>query len=151
MAATWGPGPTRFLGLYESEEALFEAALGALERQDRETLESLALSKTEYQKEVFPEMPVYGNIPEDLAWNQFRLKSHYGLSKLLRDEGGRIRDFEHVIYEGGHTEYGSFVVHREPVLVLRDLKTGQVVRHVLSGSVLEYQGRFKLLSYNIDR
>lgn len=151
VAATWGPRPERFQGLFESDEDLARAVLDGVEGNDPEALAALALSKTEYQKEVFPEMPVYGNIPEDLAWDQLRLRSHYGLRKVLHDMRGRAYALEELVYEGGTTEYGTFAVHRDPSLRVRDRVTGETDTLVLFGSVLAYQGRFKLLSYNIDR
>ena len=96
-------------------------------------------------------MPAYGNIPEDFVWDQLRMKSDYGLSVVLHYQGGRGFDFEDIAYHGGRTEYDTFVVHRKPTLHLRDRETGQPGTIVLFGSILEYQGRFKLFSFNIDR
>jgi hypothetical protein len=151
LAVTWGPPRERFHGMFESEEALTRAFLEALEDGDRERLASLALSKDEFQKEAFPEMPAYPNIPEDFVWDQLRMKSHYGLSVVLHYQGGRAFDFQDITYHGGQTAYDTFVVHRKPTLHLRDRKTGKSGTIVLFGSILEHEGRFKLFSLNIDR
>jgi hypothetical protein len=151
LISACGPPRQRFAGTYESPEALTEAFLQALEAGDRPGLESLALSEQEYQLEVFPEMPVYGNIPPDFAWSQLEGKNLYGVSTTLHRHRGRAWDLEGIFFSDGATSYQSFRVHREPTLRLQDRETGETSEMVLFGSILEHQGRYKLLSLNIDR
>jgi hypothetical protein len=152
-AALWSCGPARerFRGTFDSPEALTEAFLRALESEDRRGLEELALSEREYCLEFFPEMPAYGNIPPAFAWSQLEGRNRYGASFVLDREGGRAWDLEEIVFTGGVTAYQTFVVHREPMLHLRDHRTGERRELALFGSILEHRGRFKLLSLNIDR
>ncbi|MCG6920368.1 MAG: hypothetical protein LJF15_04675 [Acidobacteria bacterium] len=153
LVLVWACGPPRerFRGALASPEALTEAFLQALEAGDRPRLEGLALSAQEFQLEVFPEMPAYGNIPPDLAWSQLAARSLYGLSTVLHAQRGRSWELEEIVFRGGQTAYQTFVVHREPMLRLRDRRTGEEREMALFGSLLEHDGRYKLFSFNIDR
>jgi hypothetical protein len=141
----------RFAGACSSPEALAEAFLGALEAGDRPRLEALALSEEEFALEAYPEMPAYGHIPTGLAWNQLSLKSLYGLSTVLARHGGRAFILEDIAFRGRTTAYQTFAVRRDPMLRLRDRASGETQELALFGSVLEYEGGFKLFSFNIDR
>jgi hypothetical protein len=151
LAWACGAPRERFSGTHDSPEALTETFLWALESEDRSRLEALALSEREYRLEVFPEMPVYGDIPPDFAWSQLAGRNVYGVSFVLDRHGGRTWDLERIEFEGGRTVYQTFVVHRDPMLHLRDRDTDEEEELVFFGSVLEHDGRFKLLSFNIDR
>jgi len=153
LILTWACGPARehFADTHASPEALTETFLGALEARDRPVLEGLALSEEEFRLEVFPEMPAYGNIPPDLAWSQLAARSLYGLSSVLAAHGGRSWELEELIDGGETSVYQSFVVHRDPMLRLRCRSTGERREMALFGSFLEHRGRFKLVSFNLDR
>ena len=151
LVCACGPPRERFRGTLASPETLTEAFLRALEAGDRRRMESLALSEREFVLEVFPEMPAYGNIPPDLAWSQLAARSLYGLSTVLHAHRGRSWVLEEIVFRGKRTVYQTFVVHREPMLRLRDRRTGEKTEMALFGSLLEHGGRYKLLSFNIDR
>jgi hypothetical protein len=153
LVLVWACGPPRerFQDTHASPEALSEAFLRALEAGDRPGMESLALSEREFLLEVFPEMPAYGNVPPDFAWSQLAARSSYGLSTVLHAHGGRSWDLVGIVFRGGRTAYQTFVVHRDPMLRLRDRRTGERREMPLFGSLLEHGGRYKLFSFNIDR
>jgi len=146
-----GPPRERFRGSHASPEAVTAAFLQALEAGDRMELEGLAVSAREFQLEVFPEMPAYGNIPPDFAWSQLAAKNLYGLSTALDHYGGRAWDLEEIDVRGETTVYQTFSVHRDPMLRLRDRETGVTEELALFGSFLEWEGGYTLLSLNIDR
>jgi len=151
VAAACGPPRERFHGMHGSAEGLAEDFLRSLAAEDRPRLEDLALSKQEFLLEVFPEMPAYGNVPPDFVWSQLEIRSHHGLSTVLASQGGRHWDLEEMVFTGGETAYQTFTVHREPMLRLRDRRTGETREMALFGSLLEHGGRYKLVSFNIDR
>jgi hypothetical protein len=153
LVLSWACGAPRerFQNTFASPEALTEAVLGALEAEDRTRLEGLALSAQEFQLEVFPEMPSYGNVPPDFAWRQLELRNHHGLSTILERQGGRSWDLEDIVFRGRRTAYQTFTVHREPMLHVRDRRTGEKREMALFGSLLEHDGRYRLFSFNIDR
>ncbi len=153
LVLVWACGPPRerFQNTLPSPEALAEAFLRALEAGDRRWMESLALSEQEFVLEVFPEMPAYGNVPPGFAWSQLAARSAYGLSTVLDAHAGRSWDLEEIVFRGKQTAYQTFVVHREPMLRLRDRRTGEKREVALFGSLLEHGGRYKLFSFNVDR
>ncbi len=151
LMSACGPAREHFANTHASPEALTEAFLGALEAGDRPVLEGLALSEREFQLEVFPEMPAYANIPPDFAWSQLAARSSYGLATVLEAQGGRSWDLEEIVNGGKTSVYQSFVVHRDPMLRLRCRSTGERREMALFGSFLEHRGRFKLMSFNVDR
>ena len=146
-----GPARERFRNTSPSPEALTETFLQALEARDRPRLESLALSQEEFRLEFFPEMPVYGNVPPDFAWSQLDGRNRHGLATVLERQGGRSWELEEIAFPGGETTYQTFSVLREPMLRLRDRVTGERREMVLFGSLLEHEGRYKLVSFNIGR
>lgn len=149
--AACGPPRERFRGTYTSPKALAEEFLRGLEAEDRPRLEALPLSKQEFELEVFPEMPAYGNVPPDFAWSQLDLRNFHGLSTVLASQGGRQWELEEMVFRGGATVYQTFTVHRRPMLRLRDRRTGERREMAFFGSLLECDGRYKLFSFNIDR
>ncbi len=149
--AACGPPRERFQDTFSSPEALTETFLRGLENRDRALLERLALSPEEFRLEFFPEMPVYGNIPPDFAWGQIEGRNRHGLATVLAWQGGRHWELEEIAFAGGETAYQTFTVHREPMLRLRDRVTGERKEMALFGSLLEHQGRYKLVSFNIGR
>lgn len=153
LVACWSCGAPRqrFAEACPSPETLAGAFLQALEAGDRPRLERLALSEEEFRLEAFPEMPAFGRIPTDLAWNQLSLRSLYGLSTVLARYGGRAWVLEGIDFRGATTVYQTFAVRRDPMLTLRDPSSGEIRELALFGSVLEYDGGFKLFSFNIDR
>jgi hypothetical protein len=148
--AACGPPRERFHGTFASSEVLTETFLQALEEEDRPRLERMALSQAEFRLEFFPEMPVYGNIPPDFAWGQLEGRNRHGLATVLARQGGRPWELEEIVF-AGETAYQTFTVHREPMLRLRDRVTGERREMALFGSLLEHDGRYKLVSLNIGR
>jgi hypothetical protein len=153
LVVVWSCGHPRerFRGTLTSPKALAEEFLRGLEAEDRPRLEELALSRQEFELEVFPEMPAYGNVPPDFAWSQLELRNFDGLSTVLARQGGRRWDLEEMVFRGGATVYQTFTVHRRPMLRLRNRRTGERREMALFGSLLECDGRYKLFSFNIDR
>lgn len=150
-AAGCGRGGPRFEATFESPRALAAAVLSALEAKDRATLEQIALSEAEFREEVFPEMPAWGKIPMSYVWEDLRQKSSNQVSRLLASLGGQSLAVEDVVFDGGATAYKTFVVHRKPRLVVKELASGQRRDIAIFGSVIEHEGRYKLFSYVINR
>lgn len=150
-ASGCGRGGPRFEATFDSPRALAAAVLSALEAKDRAALERLALSEAEFREEVFPEMPAWGKIPMTYVWEDLRQKSSNQVSRLLASLGGHAFAVEDVLFDGGATAYKTFVVHRKPRLVVKELASGQQRDIAIFGSVIEHDGRYKLFSYVINR
>lgn len=146
-----GPRAPRFSHTFESPRALAAAVLAALEAKDRGAMEALALSESEFREQVFPEMPAYGDVPMDFVWGDLKQKSGNELRRILSYHGGRPYELEDVVFDGGATAYDSFVVHRKPRLLVRQRDSGERKELALFGSVIEYEGRYQLFSYVVNR
>jgi hypothetical protein len=135
-----------------SAEALAEAVLTAIEKGDVDALHALALSKTEFEEHVWPELPAAQpkrNLSVGYVWGDLSVKSNLTLTKTLSAHGGKRYTLQSMRFLGRTTPYASYVVHRESELTVRD-ENGKERRLRLFGSVLEKQGRYKVFSYVVS-
>jgi hypothetical protein len=136
----------------DSPEALAGAVLQAFANGDRSALERLALSESEFRDHVWPALPAARperNLPFSYVWGDLRQKSGHSLQRSLAEHGGRRYTLTSVRFEGGTTQYGSYRVHRDTVLRVRDERGAEAdVR--LAGSMLEEDGGWKIFSYVVD-
>jgi hypothetical protein len=135
-----------------SPEAVAEAVLAALADGDREALQRLALTEEEFTRAVWPELPSSRperNLTVDYVWGDLNQKSRGFLQTLLNEHGGQRYRLVSVDFDGGVTEYETFRVHRDSRVTVEDA-AGERRDVRLFGSVLEADGRYKLLSYVID-
>lgn len=134
-----------------SAEALAGSFLEALARQDVEAIRRLRLTKEEFCRYVFPELPSskVPNLSCDFAWSQATLRSDGGLYKLLPKYKGKRYELISLRFEGKPDAYKGYRVHKPARLLLKDEKGAeQEVR--LFGSMLELDGQFKLFSFVAD-
>lgn len=80
-------------------------------------------------------------------WRDHAQRSNAHLKTLLRAHAGRGYELEAVAFEG-QTAYGPVTVHREAAIDVRS--AGRPVRLRLTGSMVEWEGRWKLYSYVAD-
>jgi hypothetical protein len=124
-------GPPPLTDTHSSTESLARAVLEAVERRDSRALRALALTEQQFRDHVWPELPAARperNLPFSYVWSDLRQKSEH---------------------EGDSTRYGSCLVHRDTVLVVRR-RDGVDERMRLYGSTLEKDGAFKVFSYVVD-
>ncbi|HUG54163.1 MAG TPA: hypothetical protein VMR21_11195 [Vicinamibacteria bacterium] len=137
---------------HESPQAVARAVVQGLAARDIAALRDLALSEPEFRELVWPKLPASRperNVPWDYAWNDLRAKSDAHLRALLgrwQDHGFEIVS---VSFLGETTEYGTFRVHRDTAVSLRD-RDGQEQTGRLFGSMIEMNGGFKVFSYVVD-
>ena len=152
LACGGGVAPTPLAHTRPSARALAEAVLGGFERRDRELLERLALSETEFKAFVWPDLPASRperNLPFSFVWGDLRQKSETSLTRLLAQHGGRALALVRVEYAGETTRYPAAQVHRDTALVVR-AADGAEQRIRLYGSTFEMAGTFKVFSYVVD-
>ena len=131
-----------------SAEAAAAAVLDALERRDRDRLRSLAIAEQEFRERVWPRLPASRperNLPFSYVWGDLRQKSEGRLAATLARHGGRSYELAGVTF-AGVTDYGTYRVHREATLHVRD-GTGAAQDLRLFGSMIEQDGRWKVFSY----
>ncbi len=126
--------------------------LDAVARRDGDALRSLSLSEREFRAHVWPELPASRperNLPFSFVWGDLRQKSEAGLQSILGNHGGSRYELTRVGFASETTNYPSYVVHRESVLVVRDV-AGAEQQLRLCGSMLEKDGQWKVFSYVVD-
>ena len=137
---------------HDTPEALARAVLAAFEKRDIDRLLKLALDKQEFAEHVWPELPAAKperNLSVNFVWGDLHQKSNIMLHESLAAHGGKKYELVGLRFLGETTPYGSYLVHRESELTVKDLDgTQRDIR--LFGSVLEKGGRFKVFSYVID-
>jgi hypothetical protein len=137
---------------FPSVDALAEEILRGIERNDFNGLIALALSKAEYRDYVWPELPASRpgtNLTVDYTYQGLRTKSVHALRFTLAEHGGRKYELLGVEFAGETTDYDTFLVHRDARVLVRN-EEGNEGYLDLFGSVMEYQGRFKLFSFVTD-
>ena len=137
---------------YDSPEALSRVVLAAIEGRDTDTLRALALSKEEFTKHVWPDLPAARperNLNPSFVWGDLHQKSNITLRSILAAHAGKKYELIRVEFLGETTSYESYRVHRETELTVKQADgTERKVR--VFGSVLEKGGRYKVFSYVVD-
>lgn len=137
---------------FESDDALARAVLDGIARKDGPGLLGLSVSKDEFENLVWPTLPISRpevGMPLAYVWQDNFTKSRAYLAQTVERYGGRRYDLVDVEFDGETTEYGSYSVSRETILVVRDER--QEERHLrLFGSVIHQNGRSKVFSYIVD-
>ena len=134
-----------------SPEAVAQEVLAAIESENRDALEHLVLSETEFRDHVWPELPASRperNLSFAYVWGDLRQKSEYSLQQSLAEHGGQRYTLASVRF-GRTTPYDSYVVHRDTVLTVRT-RGGDELDVRLFGSMIEQNGRWKVFSYVVD-
>lgn len=136
----------------ESPQALSRAVLMAIEKRDAGALHALALDRQEFTGEVWPDLPAARrerNLSPSFVWGDLNQKSNINLRGTLATHGGKKYEFISVRFLRDTTEYGSYRVHRESELTVRD--ADGIERQIrVFGSMIDKGGRYKVFSYVID-
>jgi hypothetical protein len=126
--------------------------LAALEKRDANALLALVLTREEFTEHVWPDLPAARperNLSPGFVWGDLNQKSNAALRDTLAAHGGKKYELINIRYLGETTQYGSYRVHRESELTIRD--AGGVERQIrVFGSTIEKGGRYKAFSYVID-
>jgi hypothetical protein len=121
-----------------SEHDLGEAMVGALVAEDRESLEALALSQSEYTR-LFPVLIRHPNaltMGPELAWRNLHGESRGDLDTALSRYGGRSMEFVELVPQET-LERPKVRILVRPTVRVRDAD-GQTTELVMLGSVVEH-------------
>ena len=157
LAACSAPAePTRSAGplshTVDSADALADAVLTRLARNDLAGLRALALSENEFRDHVWPELPASRperNLPFDYVWTQLQQRSAGHLDGTFARYAGRRLRFVRARFTGETTAFPSFRVMRESEVIAAD-DTGRELVLRLYGSAMLKDGRYKLFSFVVD-
>lgn len=150
VAASGGPVLTQ---TFSSPEELARAVLEGIERGDAEALKQLPLSKDEFRLYVWPKLPSSRperGVPFEFAWGNLHQKSNGSIARNFSRYKGKQLEYLEMRFETETTDYGTFKIHRDARVRVRDASSGREGWVDLFGSVMEWQGRYKLFSYVTD-
>ena len=137
---------------FATPDALASAVLEALEKEQGAALKSLALDRAQFRHYVWPQLPASRperGLPFEYGWGDLRQKSHNALLRTYDRYKGRSLELLEIKFEDGVTDYETYLVHRDARVKVR-LEDGRDTWLDLFGSVMEYEGRYKLFSYVTD-
>ncbi len=143
--------PRSISGGEDSRDDLARAALDALARRDADALHALRINRAEYEHILWPEFEKTqserSTLKWDFHWMLLDSKSNAGVRDSLSDFGGQPLELLEVIPTQGIREYDGFRVHRKVELRVRRTTDGHEEQIRAFGSVIEQDGRFKILSF----
>jgi hypothetical protein len=143
-----GQRETRLTNSSASPEDVCQKILGALERQDTLGLLQLRLTKFEHDSLLVPQMPLPPpGVERDMgmAWYMLEQRSMKGIRRALDDYGGQRFSLVKVRFTKPAEKLGYLVAHKGTEVTVRD-STGAEFTLPIFGSILEDNGRFKLVS-----
>jgi len=141
----------QFNGMQPSLDALGKRFLEALAHSDRDELREIAITKDEFERNVWPKLPASepgSNLTADWVWNQYAMKNKASFDILMSRYGGRELEYAGIEFRGETRDYGDFLLHMESVLHVLD--GGQEKQVRLFGSVIEEAGQYKIYGFVVD-
>lgn len=142
--------PSAWENSFDSAEALATAVLAAYNRGDAVALTRYALSEHELRTTIWPHLPASRpdvGMDWPYFWRDHAQRSGSHLKTLLQAHAGRGYQLVALSFDG-RAAYGPVTVHREAAIDVR--APGRPARLRLTGSMVEWQGRWKLYSYVVD-
>lgn len=152
-AAGCSAAPTAFSlsPSYESKDAAATAFLDALWTRNRDVLATQVVNQTEFLRHIWPQLPASRpdvGMPADRAWAEQSQRNAAYLTQTLAEHGGQRYALVAVSFGAPATPYGTFTIHPEATLMIRDV--GGVREVQVFGSMIESGGRWKIYSLTVD-
>lgn len=145
--------PAEFEGGAASRDALARRFLAAVSARDTAAFRSMVLSRAEFAWLVFPHH-IYAAPPYDLDpaifWMQLTAGSAKGLGRTLERLGGKALVFQSVDCERDTLQVKGGPIRLWSSCRVRYREGDGLLTRRLFGSIVEREGRFKLLSYAND-
>lgn len=135
-------------GARESEEALVEAVLEALAREDREALQGFLVSRAEYEELLWPQLPDREHTTFDFVWGLNEINSSKGLEQMLEEYGGMQLEFVGLTFPAEPEVHDDFTLHFDVQVKVRRSDTGQEGVLPSFDVFVDYGGVWKLLNYD---
>ena len=145
-----------------SIDEISRKVLAAVEKKDLKELESMRVTEQEFREIIFPGLPI-GKIEQwkknfDFVWGDVNTKNTYGLRYMLDSYGGKKFSYVKTIFKKGETTYElestfpfwkqSYKGYEDARIIAKD-ETGKETELKMYGGVIEYKGRYKIMSFNV--
>jgi hypothetical protein len=134
---------------FKLPQDLFDNLLLALEKKDTMALIGMMITEKEFKEWLWWEFPASRpevNAPVDFVWGNHAQNASKGLRLALRKYGGKKLVYVSHRFEEGEDKYQTFIIHTKTRVMVAD-STGAEQEIKEFGSVVEMNGRYKLLSY----
>lgn len=148
--------PIGFADGAESVDALIDAFLAAVQRNDREALHRLRVTKDQYMQIVVPGTTDPGQPPRqvteqprELFWSLNDTKSQYAAQNILERFGGKRVSSHQLRFSRGTTEYLWYTARGQVRLDLM-LEGETLPQELRTGTIAEVDGRYKFLAFQWD-
>lgn len=131
-------------------EALAEAALDALRAEDGEALDSLRITREEYEAYLWPSLPDKEHVPFEFVWSVTGPRSRKARGEVMNEFGGL--PFELVKVDLGEEieRYDAFILYQEARMTVRRTDTGKEGMLPLMDVIVEMDGGWKFLNFAED-
>lgn len=146
-----------------SVDEIGKKVLAAVQKNDFKELDAMRITEQEFRELIFPGLPI-GKIEQwkknyDFVWGDVNTKSNYGLRAVLARYGGQKFSYVKTIFKKGVTTYElqstfpfwkqSYTAHEDARIIAKDDK-GEESELKLFGAIIEYRGKYKIMSFNIS-
>lgn len=148
--AVGGRPVTAFAGGSRSREALVRRFMKALAADDSANLREMVLTAREFADLVYPESPYtrapYRQSPA-LMWNQIQNPSESGFTRLVRRLGNQPLQYLDHKCDANADRQGRNLIWTNCSVRLTG-PNGDTTSHRLFGSIIQRDGKFKIVSYS---
>ncbi|HZD05242.1 MAG TPA: hypothetical protein VE173_10000 [Longimicrobiales bacterium] len=132
----------------DSAAELIQAVLEATKVKDREALRGLLVTRDEYERLLWPEMPDGRYTPFDFVWSLNATNSRKGLGQLLERYGGLDLELVSLAFTDDPEAYDHFTLHAGARVTVRRGDTGEEGILPSLDVFVEYGGTWKLVNYD---
>jgi len=129
-------------------EALAAAALEAIAAQDEEALQSLLITREEYETLVWPVLPdSRGSTTFDFVWSISSPRNRKARREVLEDFRGIPLQVVSIDLGSEIEAYDQFVLYKEAILTVRRTDTGEEGRMGFLDVLIEMDGGWKFMNF----
>lgn len=133
---------------FDTPEALVQAVLDALEKEDRDALWALMVTREEHEDLLWEQLPESNHLPFDYARQLNERNSNKGIGQAISRYGGNEFELISIEFTDPPEQYEGFTLYFGTVLTVRRASDGEEGTLPILDVVLEYDGRWKLMNYN---
>jgi hypothetical protein len=127
---------------------LVDAVLDALERRDRDALESLLVTSEEHRTLLWEQLPESNHLTFNYAWQLNKRNSGKAITEAISRFGGTHYEFVSLDFAEPAEVYDGFTLHLGARLTVRRVSDGAEGTLPILDVLLEYGGRWKLMNYD---
>jgi hypothetical protein len=146
---TWPPSDEALAAGFDTPTELAWMAIQAIDREDHLRMKKLLIDESTYMEKLWPSFEAEkpgSTVPAQFHWDHLEMKSLSGMLDMTREYAGkglRLRTVTHESVEN----YVVFKLYRRTRVLAEDPMTGKVEEYELFGTIVEIDGKHKLLSY----